>query len=162
MEASISRLSKKQISDFFSKTSHPTQQECDAEAERIAGTPVHPTTVQGGSSYTVVGGELVVQFRHIDRGLDLQLLECVERAYAGFTPRHRSGGTVGNLPVYVMDDLGGVSMYLARDQLHLNNCLLLRQTMQDYAKSVEKKKNPGISSWSATLRASFLRLILPT
>lgn len=137
MEASISKLSRKQISDFFSKSPHPTQQECDREAARITGTSVHPTTVQGGTSYTVIGGPLVVQFRCDNSALDLQLLECVEQACGGFTPQHKSGGTLGKLHIYTMTDVGGISMYLARDQLHQDDCYLLRQTLQDYAKSVD-------------------------
>ncbi|KAI9822089.1 MAG: hypothetical protein M1826_000549 [Phylliscum demangeonii] len=132
MDASISQLSRKQISDFFSKNPRPTPQECDGAAGRITGTSVHPATVQGGASYTVVGGSLVVQFRHA--ALDLQFLACVEQAYAGFMPQHRSGGTLGKLHIYTMNNVGGISMYLARDQLHRHDCYLLRQTLQDYAR----------------------------
>lgn len=137
MEASIANLSRKQISDFFSENPQPTQQECEAEAERITGTSVHPTALQGGTSFTVIGGTLVVQFRPGESALDLQLLQCVEQAYAGFVPQHRSGGKLGELHIYTMDDVGGISMYLARDQLHQHDCHLLRQTLQDYARFVD-------------------------
>ncbi|KAL6697989.1 hypothetical protein J3F84DRAFT_366197 [Trichoderma pleuroticola] len=33
-----------------------------------------------------------------------------------------------------MNNVGGVAMYLARDQLHANDCLLLKKTLKDYAR----------------------------
>lgn len=137
MKASISQLSRKQILDFFSKNPRPTQQECDGAAGRITGTSVHPVTVQGGTSYAVIGWTLVFQFRSGDPALDLQFLGCVEQAYAGFMPQHRSGGTLGKLHAYKMKNVSRISMYLARDQLHRHDCYLLRQTAQDYARSVD-------------------------
>jgi len=134
MEDSISKLSRKQIADFFSKNPCPTQQECNEEAGRITGMSIHPTAVQGGTSYTVIGGTLVVQFRSGDSALDLQFLGYVEQAYAGFTPQHRSGGTLNELHIYTMNNVGGISMYLARLQLHRDDCYLLRQSVQDFAR----------------------------
>jgi len=134
MEASIASLSRYQISAFFQKHSSPTQQECDAEAKRITGTSVRSTALQGGTSYTVVGGAVIVQFRAADYALDLQLLECAEQAYVGYTPDHESVGKLGELHIYTMNDISGVSMYLARVQLKQNDCYLMQQTLQDYAR----------------------------
>ncbi|KAK7686443.1 hypothetical protein QCA50_010667 [Cerrena zonata] len=134
VDASIAKLSLKQISDFFSRNPGTMRQECDGEAERITGVSVHPTPVQGGGSYTVIGGTLVVQFRSGEDALDLQFLGYIEQAYAGFVPERRSNGTLGKLHVYTMNDMGGISMYLARERLFRDDCHLLRQTLQDYAR----------------------------
>ncbi|ATY58629.1 hypothetical protein A9K55_002373 [Cordyceps militaris] len=134
MEASIASLSKYQISQFFARHTPCTQAECNATAELIAGTSVNPTAVQGGGSYTVIGGKVIVQFRAGDSALDLELLQCVGQAYPGFTPVPSSRGKLGKLDIYTMDDVGGISMYLARVDLQKDDCKLLHQTVQDYAR----------------------------
>ncbi|KAI1180364.1 hypothetical protein F4777DRAFT_529966 [Nemania sp. FL0916] len=134
MEASISALSRYQISQFFTENAPVTQEQCNQEAERITGASASPSAVQGGTSYTVVAGESVVQFRADRSALDLQLLGCVEQAYAGFVPHHLHSGQEGNLHIYTMNNIGGISMYLARDQLRRDNCRLLQRTLEDYAK----------------------------
>ncbi|RFU72786.1 kinase-like domain [Trichoderma arundinaceum] len=134
MEASISALSGYQISQFFSNNTPITQQRCNYEAERITGAPAIPSTVQGGTSYTVITGDSVVQFRADHSALDLQLLRCVEQAYAGFVPCHSRVGELGKLYIYAMDNIGGISMYLAREQLNSDNHRLLQRTLKDYAR----------------------------
>ena len=138
MEASIAKLSKYQISTFFSDNTSATQQQCDQEAERLTNMSVHATSVQRGTSYTVVSDDetCVVQFRPSSYALDVDLLECVEQAYMGFVPRHQWVGSLGELYVYTMGNVGGISMYLARDQLYKNDFSLLRQTVPDFAKYV--------------------------
>jgi hypothetical protein len=138
MEASIAKLSKYQISTFFSENASSTQQQCDQEAERLTGMSVHATPVQGGSSYTVVSDDetCVVQFRSSRFALDIDLLQCVEQAYMGFMPRHQWVGYLGELYVYTMGNVGGISMYLARNQLCKNNFALLRRTVSDFARHV--------------------------
>ncbi|KAF8184438.1 hypothetical protein BJ912DRAFT_974834 [Pholiota molesta] len=133
MEALISQLSRQQIAAFFSKNASVTQQQCDAEAARIAGASGSPAPVQGGTSYTVIAGEYAVQFRASHSALDIGLLRGVEHAYAGFTPVHEDAGTLGALLVYKMNNVGGVAMYLARDQLHRDDYRLLERTLKDYA-----------------------------
>ncbi|KIM36556.1 hypothetical protein M413DRAFT_13896 [Hebeloma cylindrosporum] len=135
MEASIAKLSKHQISAFFSKNSSAMQEQCDQEAERLTGTSVHPAPVQGGTSYTVVSDDetSVVQFRSGSHALDIDLLRCVEQAYMGFTPRHQFVGYLGELYVYRMGNVGGISMYLARDQLCKNDFSLLRRAVSYFA-----------------------------
>ncbi|KAG8901954.1 hypothetical protein FRC01_009705 [Tulasnella sp. 417] len=134
MEAAIAALSKFQISKFFEKNAPTTRQQCDQEAERLTGMSVHATAVQGGGSYTVVSGDetCVVQFRA--SALDMEFLECVERAYEGFTPLHQLVGNVGQLHVYTMGNVGGIAMYLARDKLFQNNFQLLHRTVLDFAR----------------------------
>ncbi|KAK2746847.1 hypothetical protein FQN57_002889 [Myotisia sp. PD_48] len=133
--ASIAKLSQYQISRFFQQQVPLTQQECNSEAERITGvSSIRPTAVQGGNSYTVIAGTKVVQFRETVQ--DLQLLKCCEEVYAGFTPQYESAGKLGNAHIYVMNDVGGISMYLARGQLPENNCELLQKTLQEYARLV--------------------------
>jgi hypothetical protein len=88
MDASISALSKHQISEFFRKNTSATQEQCNQEAQRITGASASSSAVQGGASYTVVAGDFVVQFRSSESALDLELLACVEQAYAGFAPQH--------------------------------------------------------------------------
>jgi len=102
-----------------------TQQQCDQEAERLTGLSVHPAT-----SYTVVSDDetCVVQFRTGSFSLDIDLLKCVEQGYMGFMPRHQWVGYLGELHVYTMSNVGGISMYLARDQLCKNDFSLLPST----------------------------------
>lgn len=134
MESSIASLSRLQISSFFSASGCPSQQQCDEKARSLSGEYPTPTPLQGGSSYTVIAGEYVVQFRAARAALDLEFLGFIEKAYDGFIPWHRALGTLGNLYVYTMQNVGGVCMYLARDSLHRNGCHLLRQTLTDFAR----------------------------
>lgn len=137
--SSVLNLSKAQIMTFFSENAPLTQQKCDHEAEQILCTPVHPASVQGGTSYTVVSndGTYVVQFRSGRSALDIDFLKYVEQAYDGFTPHHEFICFFGELYVYKMDNVGGVSMYLARTELHRGNASLLRQTVSDFARYVD-------------------------
>ncbi|KAH9922906.1 uncharacterized protein B0H18DRAFT_878915 [Fomitopsis serialis] len=134
METTIAALTRYQVKNFFSENNRPTQDQCDRYAAKATGKQPTATPVQGGSSYTVVGAELVVQFRAENAPLDLEFLRHVEKAYAGFVPWHTDSGKLGNLHVYMMRNVGGVSMYLARDSLYANNCYLLRQTLLDFAR----------------------------
>ncbi|KAF7419354.1 hypothetical protein PC9H_001941 [Pleurotus ostreatus] len=134
MEALISDLSHYQISEFFSDNAPATQLQCNQEAERVAGAPASPSAVQGGTSYTVVAGDSVVQFRGAASALNLELLGYVEAAYPDFVPHHQRAGKLGDLDVYLMDNIGGISMYLAREELYRNNFQLLHQTLHDYAR----------------------------
>ncbi|KDR83023.1 hypothetical protein GALMADRAFT_56970, partial [Galerina marginata CBS 339.88] len=141
MEALILQLSRQQISEFFSNNAPVTQQQCNSEAARIAGASGSPATVQGGTSYTVVAGEYAVQFRASHSALDIDFLRGVEQAYAGFTPFHEDVGTLGELLIYKMNNVGGVAMYLARNQLHRDNYRLLKRTLKDYARLVGPASN---------------------
>ncbi|KAG8726747.1 hypothetical protein FRC10_006792 [Ceratobasidium sp. 414] len=133
--ASIAKLSQSQIATFFSKNSPLVQQQCDQEAGRILGTPVHPASVQGGTSYTVVAndGTYVVQFRSASSALDMDFLKCVELAYAGFMPDHEFIGSFGQLYAYKMRNVGGISMYLARN-VFKGDPSLLQQAVSDFAR----------------------------
>jgi hypothetical protein len=159
--ASIAKLSKVQIATFFSNNAPATQKLCDREAERLMDMPVYPASVQGGTSYTVVSDDdtCVVQFRSSRSALDMSFLECVERAYEGFMPRHEFVANVGGLHVYTMGNVGGVSMYLARGELHKNNFRLLRRTLPDFARYVVATNVPQVPS---THVKEFAQLTLPT
>ena len=137
MERLIADLSKMQISQFFAKNPLSTQQECDQEATRITGAPVRPSLLQGGTSYTVVSENVVVQFRSEGHALDIGFLDHIEQAYAGFVPHHVSAGKLGDLHIYTMNNVSGLSMYLARKELQQNDCYLLQQTLEDYVRSVD-------------------------
>ncbi|EIN12676.1 hypothetical protein PUNSTDRAFT_130929 [Punctularia strigosozonata HHB-11173 SS5] len=157
MEASIAALSELQITRFFEKYSpSTTQQQCNQRAEQLAGMSVHPTPVQGGTSYTVVSDDetCIVQFRLSDAILDTDLIDSVEKAYAGFTPSHRLVGNLGQLYVYTMNNVGGVAMYLARDKLNENDFSLLRHAVSDFA-----SRSSLLNEYSSKL--SLLRQGLP-
>ncbi|KAG9218292.1 hypothetical protein CCMSSC00406_0009896 [Pleurotus cornucopiae] len=102
-----------QISQFFTKNAPVTQRQCDQEAERITGASATPSTVQD---------------------LNLELLGYAEAAYPGFVPHHQHAGKLEDLDVYLMNKIGGISMYLAREELYRNDFQLLHQTLQDYAR----------------------------
>ena len=156
--ASIAKLSKVQIATFFCDNAPATQKLCDQEAERLMNMPVHPASVQGGTSYTVVSDDdtCVVQFRSSSSALDMSFLECVERAYEGFTPRHEFAANFGGLHVYTMGNVGGISMYLARGELYKDNFRLLRRTLPDFARYVVATNVPS------THVKEFAQLTLPT
>ena len=140
MAPDIAALSRYQINNFFEGNTSVTQLQCNAEAERIIGEQVTPTASQGGTSYTVEGNKQVVQFRVPASALDMDVIRSVEQAYHGFVPHHQYRGTLGQLEVYVMDNIGGSCMYLARDELQRNNCRLLRTTIDDYARFVTPRR----------------------
>ena len=137
MEAIMADLAKYQISKFFLKNAPVTQDQCDQEAARIVGVPTNPSAVQGASSYTVIAEEAVVQFRTEDSSLNMDLIKAIEQTYTGYTPIHKYFGQLGTLHIYTMNNVGGVSMYLARDTLFQDNHRLLQYTLQDYARSVD-------------------------
>lgn len=140
MEANLAALAKYQISNFFKDNAPATQQQCDSEAERIIGMSVYTTALQGAESYTVIGssdGTRVVQFRASYAALDMDFIGYIEQAYNGFTPHHQYIGQFGQLHVYMMRNVGGVSMYLARDNLNQNNYYLLKYAVEDFARYVD-------------------------
>lgn len=139
MDTAISDLSTTQINAFFKRNAPQTQDECAQMAEQLIGAPVQPSVVQGATSYTVVpvddSIEFVVQFRAADDAFDLGLLTYVQDAYGQrFVPRHQDSGRLGALRVYKMDNIRGVSVYLARNELRMQNGSLLAIAVQDFAK----------------------------
>ncbi|KAK3998380.1 hypothetical protein QBC44DRAFT_363917 [Cladorrhinum sp. PSN332] len=118
MAPNIAALSRMQIERFFHQNN----------------SSVTATPSQGGSSYTVEGGNVVVQFRVPHSTLDMDLLQSIEQTYQGFVPHHEYQGQLGQLSVYTMNNIGGACMYLARDELLSNDSYLLRVTLDDYAR----------------------------
>ncbi|KAI3319193.1 cytochrome P450 [Xylariaceae sp. AK1471] len=51
--------------------------------------PVTPTACQGGTSYTVDAGQVIVQFRLPSSPLDMIFMNSIEQDYPDFTPRHK-------------------------------------------------------------------------
>ncbi|KIY52327.1 hypothetical protein FISHEDRAFT_35532 [Fistulina hepatica ATCC 64428] len=158
MEANLAKLSKYQISNFFEKNAPATQQECDLEAERITGTSVHTTSLQGGQSYTMLSSDEthVVQFHAGYSALDMDFLGYIEQAYGRFTPHHQSIGKLGQLQVYMMLNVGGVSMYLMWDVLNQNNFSLLKYTVKDFARFFASAWNNMPKQMPCPSRASLL------
>ncbi|KAJ2989334.1 hypothetical protein NUW58_g3519 [Xylaria curta] len=134
MAVDMSALSRMQIETFFERNAPVTQNQCNDEAQRISGQSVTPTACQGGTSYTVDAGQVVVQFRAPSSPLDMIFMNSIEQAYPGFTPQHKDWGSFHNLHVYTMNNIGGLSMYLARASLQRNNYELLRNTIDSYAR----------------------------
>ncbi|KAJ3992926.1 hypothetical protein F5050DRAFT_1810990 [Lentinula boryana] len=151
MEANLAKLSEYQISNFFEKNAPATQRECDLEAVRITGTSVHTTSL-----HTVLNSDetRVVQFRTGYAALDMEFL--IEQAYGRFTPHHESVGKLGQLHVYTMLNVGGVSMYLARDALNQNNFSLRKYTVQDFARFFASTWNNTPKRMPCPSRASLL------
>ena len=136
MAVDMSALSRMQIGMFFAKNVPITQKQCDDKAKEITGKSVSPTVCQGATSYTVEAGKDIVQFRVPESLLDMTFMNAIEQAYAEFTPKHRDYGPFHTLRVYAMNNIGGDSMYLARDYLQKNNYQLLRNTINSYARFV--------------------------
>ncbi len=113
MAPDIAALSRMQIARFFQQNNSVTREQCDAEAQRLTSQSVTATLSQGGTSYTVEGGHVVVQFRVPHSTLDMGLLQSIEHTYPGFVPHHEYQGRFGQLSVYTMNNIGGVCMYLA-------------------------------------------------
>ncbi|KAI1104363.1 hypothetical protein F4804DRAFT_341877 [Jackrogersella minutella] len=116
MEANLLALSRYQIATFFENNAPITQGQRDDVARNITGHSVNPTACQGGNSYTVYAGQFGIQFRDPGSVLDMDLMRVIERAYSGFTPQHNYHGTLGRLNIYTMNNMRGISMYLARTQ----------------------------------------------
>lgn len=132
----MSSLSQMQIETFFKRVALVTQKQCNNKAKEISGKSVIPTACQGGTSYTVDAGQVIVQFRIPSSPLDMTFMNSIEQAYPDFTPRHKDCGSFHNLHVYTMNNIGGLSMYLARGFLQRNNYELLRNTIDSYARFV--------------------------
>ncbi|KAI0469033.1 hypothetical protein F4859DRAFT_516383 [Xylaria cf. heliscus] len=142
----ISRLSQMQMVSFFKQVAPVTQEQCNGKAKSISGTPVTRTACQGGSSYTVDAGDVVVQFRVPSCPLDMALMKSVEQAYLDFTPRHKDWGLFHTTHVYTMNNVKGLCMYLARDHLQRNNYELLRTPIDSYARFVNTNAPAGLLS----------------
>ena len=136
MSVDMSALSAMQIRVFFENDTSVTQKQCDDRAREISGKTVSPTTCQGGSSYTVAAGDNIIQFRTPGSLLNMSLMDTIEQAYLNFAPRHKDCGPFHNLRIYTMNNIGGESMYIARDSLYKDNYKLLRNTIDSFAEFV--------------------------
>ncbi|CAK7237463.1 hypothetical protein SCUCBS95973_009968 [Sporothrix curviconia] len=118
-------------------------------AQQITGQSATPTACQGGTSYTVEGGVFVVQFRAPYSPLDMALIQIIEQAL-GFAPRHEYRGRLDQLHVYVMNNMGGKSMYMARIELQVDDYRLLRVTIDDYASCARDFLSASTRRWTVS------------
>lgn len=136
---SYDRLSAHQISQFFIRHNSTTKDECNRVAANILKSPVSPTQIQGGQSYTVAADSRqaprVVQFR--SSKLDIELIEHVKQSYGDFVPNGEYHCMLGDVHVYVWDLVRGPAFCRVRRQFFtLGMEERLRQTVQDFARSV--------------------------
>lgn len=129
----IEELSQMQIENAPS-----LQSECDQRAAQIIGASVRPSEVQGATSYTIVPikdtAGPVIQFRTVKYAFDLNFLHFIEQTYGErFVPHHQYVDNMGKLLIYMMNNVHGVSAYLARDRLRASAGYLLGTTLQDFA-----------------------------
>lgn len=99
------------ISQFFSSC-NVTRDECDRTAAELTGEYVKPVRLQGAFSYTVAGGELLVQFRVSESPLDTKKLCLAREIYGDVVPACVNRGVIGpppSLTVYVMDKVPGIT-----------------------------------------------------
>jgi len=137
---SYDALSAYQISQFFKRHVSTTKDNCNRVAADILKSPVSPTQVQGGQSYTVAADSglvpKVVQFR--SSKLDIELIEHIRRSYGNFVPRCEYYTALGDVHVYVWDLVPGPAFCRVRRQLlTLGMEPRLRQTVQDFARSID-------------------------
>ncbi|OAR05885.1 hypothetical protein LLEC1_05663 [Akanthomyces lecanii] len=138
MQDLIADLTIMQIKNFFERTSGITQAQCNHYASTAVGQPVRASAVQGATSYTVEGVNSakggVVQFRSAEAALDVDKIQAAQIAYGPrFVSCPREAGCSAGLHAYVMDNVGGVSVYLAREELRANENRLLSCTVEDFA-----------------------------
>jgi len=99
--------------------------------------PVSPTPIQGGTSYTVEAdsGQVakVIQFRSLK--LNIELVECARQSYGDFVPSCEYYGMLGDVHMYGWDLVPGPAFCRVRHQfLTLGSHERLRQTVQDFAR----------------------------
>ena len=135
---SYDRLSRAQISMFFSSNTSATKEQCDKRAAELLGGPVLATPIQGGTSYTVQRHQVrkVVQFRASK--LDMIHLGLIQQVYDKFVPYCLYYGLLGSLHVYIWDWVSGPAFCLVRREMFtLDAEQRLSQTVQDFARSVD-------------------------
>jgi hypothetical protein len=133
------RLSAHQISQFFNRHQSVTNDRCNRLAADILHSPISPTQVQGGSSYTVTAdsdqARKVVQFR--SSKLDIEIIELAKQSYGDFVPSCEYHSQLGEVHTYVFDLVPGTGYCRVRHQFVTQGMeLCLRQMVQDFARSV--------------------------
>ncbi|KAH6712140.1 hypothetical protein BKA61DRAFT_80474 [Leptodontidium sp. MPI-SDFR-AT-0119] len=132
---SYDRLSRAQISTFFSSNTSATREQCDKLAVELLAGPVSTTPIQGGTSYTVQRQQVrkVVQFRASK--LDMVHLGIIQQVYDKFVPRCLYHGLLGSLHVYIWDWVSGPAFCrVRREMFTLDAEQRLSQTVQDFAR----------------------------
>ncbi|KAF9488839.1 hypothetical protein BDN71DRAFT_1593803 [Pleurotus eryngii] len=113
----------------LTKNAPVTQWQCNQEAERITGASAN--NCSRWDRLTLSSLETIVQFRDTASAVNLELLGYAEAAYPKFIPHHQHAGKLEDLDVYLMNKIGGISMYLAWEELYRNDFQLLHQTLRD-------------------------------
>lgn len=123
------------VSQFFSSC-NVTRDECDRTAAELTGESVEPVRLQGAFSYTVAGGELLVQFRVSESLLDTKKLSLARKIYGDVVPACVNRGVIGpspSLTVYVMDKVPGIT-YIEAPLTTLRCIPWQEQIVSDFAR----------------------------
>lgn len=79
----------------------------------FTGESTEPVRIQGAFSYTVAGGNLLVQFRVSESLLDTERMNLARNIYGGVVPTCVCKGVIGlppsSLTIYVMDRVPGIT-----------------------------------------------------
>jgi hypothetical protein len=139
------------IERFFKAYRTVNRTECDELATSLVGGPVTPVAIQGGVSYTLVGGpkqDKIVQFRPESSKLDMENMELARSIHGDLVADCKLHGTIGDGPsilVYEMQRLPGITYFEKEYFKDYSRDSLLRRsnTISDLAMCVE----PFISSY---------------
>lgn len=100
---SYDALSVHQISRFFNRHKFTTKADCSRMAAKILKSPVSPTQVQGGQSYTIAAdsGQVfnIVQFQ--SSKLDIKLIKYTKQSYGDFIPNYKYLSILGDVHIYI-------------------------------------------------------------
>jgi len=105
------------VEAFFQDLEGSSKQACDDRAASLVGEPVHPVSIQGQFSYTVIAGpqqDKIVQFRPHSFVLDTKVLQLAAKIHGVSVPACNEHEELGNLRVYVMDKVQGIAYIEAR------------------------------------------------
>lgn len=124
------------INQFFSGRTI-TQEECDRQASEFTGETVKPVPIQGAFSYTVAGGNMVVQFRTSESLLNTKILALARKIYGNVVPACIDKGIIGQPPsslnFYVMDKIPGIT-YIEVRSATMRCASWQEQTISDFAR----------------------------
>ncbi|KAF2245057.1 hypothetical protein BU26DRAFT_542458 [Trematosphaeria pertusa] len=130
------------------------QADCDRVAAEILKSPVSPTQIQGGQSYTVTvnSGQAfnVVQFR--SSKLDIKLVEHAKQTYRDFVPNCKYFGMLGDVYVYIWDLVPGPAFCRVRFSASAWINKPLRRTsgsVEEYSRTLDQISHglPGRIRW---------------
>ncbi|PQE13456.1 kinase-like domain protein [Rutstroemia sp. NJR-2017a WRK4] len=130
------------IERFFTCYTTVTRTDCDELATYLVGGRVTPVAIQGGVSYTLVGGskeDKIVQFRPESSRLDMENMRLARSIHGDWVADCELCGAIGSgssrLHVYVIQRLHGVTYFENEDFKDGSSDVLLRRsnTIRDLA-----------------------------